>query len=390
MEIRAIRESELEECLDFWGEVFARVGRDYFPPYFYGDPWFKLEYTRVAIADGRIVSTIQICERRVRIGESEIVMGGIGNVGTHPDYRGRGYSTELLKDSIGVMKESGMDISVLFTGIQPFYERLGWQAVPVEIQTGELIMMYGMGPESHVVRPCDWETDLDNICAAYDAFNAGRSMTTVRTREYWEKYVIPRLKPEDTLTYLENGEFRGYMFLKYDEENCWLHEIGYMPEHRYTPLFIIREVSAFCRCRRIRNWWTHLPQEKFILEAFKGEVKRVRQREPAGMMCRLINLESLGERILPELSRRVGNLPPIAVRLETEEGKLPLSIEDGVVTLGAKRAEPIELSGKDLFTFLFGIKGAASLESPISTESRMALGRLFPRTKPAFYRADHF
>ena len=53
-------------------------------------------------------------------------MGGIANVATLPEFRGKGYSTACLKQTIAVMEGDAMDFSLLFTGINGYYERQGY------------------------------------------------------------------------------------------------------------------------------------------------------------------------------------------------------------------------------------------------------------------------
>ena len=63
MEIRAVRESELEEmvklqCLIFDPDRYERYWR-----YIRGDSSYRLEQTRVVIIDGRIVARLRIWDR---------------------------------------------------------------------------------------------------------------------------------------------------------------------------------------------------------------------------------------------------------------------------------------------------------------------------------------
>ncbi|MHB1458612.1 MAG: GNAT family N-acetyltransferase, partial [Armatimonadota bacterium] len=159
VEYRAIRMTELDECLDLWDRAFAHTPREYFAPYIYNDPCFTPEYTRVCSVDGRLVSAVQICERRVRVGNVSLLMGGIGNVGTDPDVRGQGHSSRLLYDSIDAMRAAGIDFSVLYTGINPFYERLGWRGIPSRFYTGRLKESLDE-TQSERLRPCNWDEDI--------------------------------------------------------------------------------------------------------------------------------------------------------------------------------------------------------------------------------------
>ena len=393
-EYRAVKRDEMEECLDLWGKVFERVGRDYFVPYFRGDPWFDPDYTRVCSVDGRVVSAVQVCERKVRVGDAEIVMGGIGNVGTYPEFRGRGYSSHLLRDSVGVMREHGIDFSVLFTGIHPFYERIGWRSVPQKFMTGGLSADASGGEKSkYSIRQCDWASDLAGIERIHDVFNKGRPLTTVRTPEYWKGYALPRFgAPKFTLVAESDGEVAGYLHFRYDDANCWLREIGCLSGHEGCAAPLMREVFARVREAGVQTIWVNLPLEPQIVAGMEGVVERLETREPMGMMCRVINMGSLGERILPELNRRakIGSIPSGSVSLDTEMGSVELTIQDHQVSLGDQSATRIPISQLEFFCLLFGIKSVEELGLSISEEAREAVSTLFPPQHPVFWLADHF
>ena len=393
-EFRQIRPDELEECLDLWGNVFERVGRDYFIPYFYGDPWFKRVYTRVCSVDGKLVSAVQICERNVCVGDAEIVMGGIGNVGTYPEFRGRGYSSRLMEDTVRVMRKHGMDISVLFTGIQPFYESAGWCSVPQRILKAEITPELPDCAETrYSVRECNWAVDLAAISAIYDIFNKGRPLTTIRTPEYWSGYALPHFgKPEHTLVAEIEGKPVGYLFFGYDRPNCWLKEIGYLPGHEACAQVLTRGALSRAWEADIPTVRVNLPQEPEILDGTEQFVESIEAREPMGMMCRVINMHSLGERILPELERRAqeNQAPPGSISLETELGNLNLRIEKGRVSLGAEDPVRIRISQSDFFCLLFGIKGVEELGLGMPGEVERILSALFPQQHPVFWLVDHF
>ena len=383
-EFRAIKRSEMEECLDMWGIVFERVGRQYFVPYFEGDPWFKRAYCRVCAVDGKIASAVQICERKVRVGEAELVMGGIGNVGTYAEYRGRGYSSRLMLDTVRVMKRHGMDFSVLFTGIQPFYEKALWRSVPQKFIHAEDLSLRKSAYPYHI-RSLDWDSDLPDLQAIYESFNKGRPLTTIRTDEYWKGYLRARFG-DPTLVAELNGKTVGYLHFAYDKPNCWPREIGYLQGHEACAGPLAREMIA--RCPDVEKLTIVLPQEPEIMDAINGIAKKVEPREPMGGMFRIINIRSLGERLLPELNRR--DVPDGSISLDTEIGSLRLTIKRGNISLGAENPIRAPLSQLEFFCLVFGIKSVEELGLPLREKARDILEALFPPQKPVFWLADHF
>ena len=389
-EFRAIRASELNECLDLWGNVFV-VDRDYFPPYFYGDPWFKRAYTRVALADGKIVSAMQICERRVRVGEAEIIMGGIGNVATYPDYRGRGYSQRLLWDCAKVMRDRRIDFSVLFTGIQPFYAKALWRSVPQRMFAGEPKVDIPSADPRYAIRAWDWDKDMQAVQRVSDAFNAGRPLTTVRTAEYWAGYLLSRFgKPESRFVAEFDGIVVGYMYVNRDADNCWLQEIGYLPEHKACAEALLFTAAGLAREVGSQNIRGNLPHEPEILAAIDKIADKIEITEPMGGMFRVTNMHSLAQRLLPELNRRAKRSPDGAISLDTELGSLRFAVRDGRATLGARNPVRVPVSQLEFFCLLFGIKDAGELGMSIPDKASGIIETIFPRQRPVFWGPDHF
>jgi len=100
MEIRGVHESELEEMVNLQCLVFRPDGHERYWGYVQGDSSYRHDQSRVVVVNGGIVATLRMWERRMRIGSCIVRMGGIGGVCTHPDYRGVGYATALMKDTI--------------------------------------------------------------------------------------------------------------------------------------------------------------------------------------------------------------------------------------------------------------------------------------------------
>lgn len=392
VEFRAIKASELDECLDLWGDVFA-VGRGYFPPYFYGDPWFKRAYTRVCSVDGKIVSAIQICEREVRLGEARIVMGGIGNVATYPDHRGKGYSQRLLSDAARVMHDHRIDFSVLFTGIQPFYEKVLWRSVPQRMFMGKMRSDLPSAGSKYTIRAWNWDADMPAVRRVHEAFNAGRPLTTIRTPEYWSGYSPSRFgKPENRIVAEFGGKVVGYLYLTRDADNCWLQEIGYLPDHKACAESLLIRAAEMAREVGSENVRGNLPHEPEILSAVDRIATKVEPVEPMGGMFRVTHMRSLAERVLPELSRRakMNNAPDGAISLDTELGSLRFTITGGGVTLGARNPIRVPVSQLEFFCLLFGIKDSEELDMSMPDDAARIVSTIFPRQRPVFWLPDHF
>jgi GNAT superfamily N-acetyltransferase len=126
---RPVHLDEYEDALTLWETVFGAGSRDYFVRYFTADPWYQPGDCLGAWLDDRLVSCVHICPRLLEWRGSLLRCGGIANVATLPEYRGRGLSRALLAQTLEVMWETGCGFSLLFTGRHRHYSALGWERV---------------------------------------------------------------------------------------------------------------------------------------------------------------------------------------------------------------------------------------------------------------------
>jgi len=127
---KGCEEHEFGATLDLLNLVFRTsegrspdMGQSY--PHMYRES--NRENLRIIKVNGKVISHVGIFPAQVAIGDVTIKVGGIGGVATHPDYRQRGYAGLLLKDCIRRMEEKGFDLSILWTGINDYYRRFGWE-----------------------------------------------------------------------------------------------------------------------------------------------------------------------------------------------------------------------------------------------------------------------
>ena len=84
-----------------------------------------------ALVDGEIASFCIIEDMGMHEFEGEKVhVGGPGCVGTVPKYRNRGIGLTMVKYATQILKDEGFDISYIhYTGVGPWYEKLGYETI---------------------------------------------------------------------------------------------------------------------------------------------------------------------------------------------------------------------------------------------------------------------
>ncbi len=187
MEFRALFPDELEAWLDHVTHVFS-ASRQYFSNHWHNDPWKDVEGIRVAVDDGKIVSTVRVFIRQMYFHGEPISVGGIGEVSTRPEYRKRGLATQLLKDSIQFMDDRQIVISVLH-GSQRIYSEEGWESVPRYYAKKTFL---GKKQQEWHVRPVNFQDtdEVAQLASLYDSYSRKFNGTFVRDdMAYWTDWV---------------------------------------------------------------------------------------------------------------------------------------------------------------------------------------------------------
>jgi len=124
---RAAKPNELPKIIRLVNSIFmSRPGLppimgELFPHLFSKN---NLENLRVIVQDGNPISHVGIWEGTILIYGCLFKVGMIGSVCTHPDHRGRGYASALVKDAFSKMRRDHVDF-VLVSGFRDLYRRAG-------------------------------------------------------------------------------------------------------------------------------------------------------------------------------------------------------------------------------------------------------------------------
>ena len=98
--------------------------------------WATPDWTIIIHHDNKIASFYNIIERNVTVDHKSFRAAGINNVITLPDFRGKGFSSKLLKATEGfIFDKLNCDLALLLCAddLIPFYSRLNWYKVDCPI-----------------------------------------------------------------------------------------------------------------------------------------------------------------------------------------------------------------------------------------------------------------
>lgn len=405
VELRHAREDEMEAVVDLLELVF-RGGRKWFHNIITQDPWRDQRNTRLALVDGHVVANVQVHRRPVHYGVSRLTMGGIGHVATHPDFRGQGLSTALLNEAIGLMRQDGYHLSLLYTGINEFYARLGWTTIPFASTLGPLPKEAPQPSGLYAIENTTVPEGLPEAPGIYEQWAAGWVGALDRSPEYWRvngSWTDDEFITEDhgaTTRAMRDGRVCGYLrgrIANLPPSRCAIDEVCYLPGHEacvsdLVNAFIEAAREAGKECVEVDCGEGH-PAEALVAsatelspEADTGAMFRI--VDPAGL------LNAAGAELAIRLRRLTGSLPP-SLTLDCEIQRVRISLGTPVTAEAATGPTDGELTSEALLKLVLGRSDAGDLITDgslswIGADRTEILEALFPR-RPYFYaRFDRF
>jgi ribosomal protein S18 acetylase RimI-like enzyme len=301
--------------------------------------------------DGRVVSHVQLTDRRIRFGSTTMAMNGILWVGTLPEYRGLGFAQNLIRVADGRARENGVPLQALTTGMPRFYRSLGWgicgrqtfgQTLSRNLPQVADGVIDGRGGFWHV-RP--WrQVELNDLMNLYDRQYAHTNGSVLRSEDYW-RWMIGRRYAHVIWVACQGEHVRGYAFVK----DHRILEIATDPAHPQALKALLGRVRAEALERAYPQVTVHAPLDHPVMEAFRqasGKVIDQEEWEGTASMYHVPSVDRFLEAALPELAHRAtesGVALPLELGLTVGDRRWMLHIE------GEKsRVEPDKLSRRHL------------------------------------------
>ena len=406
MEIRGIRESEIEEMIDLQCRVFRPDGHERYSQYVHTDPSYRYNQSRVVVVNGQIVSTLRVWEREMRIGSIAVPMGGIGGVGTHPDHQGAGYATALMKDTIDYMQTVGYDVGVLFSAIPcAFYRKLGWASVPLAGFRVTRRRNIGLEVTEWRVEPFDEERDLEAAIALYDQHNVQQSGSLVRTRSYWNSGPARLRDILPTAVARHGDRLGGYLNFQVGEKSANILEVAYDRTQPQALTALVSHLLQVCEREGVEELHGDIPHRHPMVDLLvEGTAGDTFLTGNSSMMLYPVNLLSLYQRLLPELQARLDasnqKFTPVSIcfAVNDQDAGLHLLADGTLQTFdSAEGAIRLAVPGHLFWRALLGESSWSQLEPTlhqqgiaVETEIAALLSILFPQQEVIFWGPDHY
>lgn len=184
-EIRETRIEEFDDLMTFLSRVYKYDEIDWFVrhyPHLYQRHAENLKNNFIIKDNGKIVSHVGFFPMEVLVGKSVFKAGGIGGVGTDPDYRRQGLMGKLLKFLTAKMEREGYAFSVLW-GDRQRYGNFGWElgGRRLLIRVTERSLAWKGVKEDDIRRYDGKPEDLERIISMHEA----ERLKVKRTRDVY-------------------------------------------------------------------------------------------------------------------------------------------------------------------------------------------------------------
>jgi predicted acetyltransferase len=382
----------MPEVLDTIPHVMGAT-REYFASAYRNDPCARPEHSRIVRRDGEIVSHIRLYDRWQRVGSAPVHVGCVGDVCTLPEHRKQGYCRALLEDALRYWDERDYDISMIVSGVG-VYAACGW--VPLMEQGFVLpaddrhAARIGGSRGEYQIRRFVRSEDLSAVSQDYSAYNAERSLTTIRSPVYWERHFswITGEIEEAFLVAEWRNRIVAYVRCERGGERILISEFCHLAGHERAAIDLLDAIQTFTAKRRFAGLQSYLPADHPAVEAARLR-SGLETTEASVLLFRLVNLRRLLERLRGLLADRA-QAAEIAgeLTLEVDGQAVGLQVSPGSVKVGEPLGGRIQLAPRTFFPLLFGAAEPSELLAGLPAEASWLLAHLFPRGAPVYWRTD--
>lgn len=232
MGIKFLKQEDKERYIKFNKLVFKgdRIEEE-IDKLLFRNPFSKIEEDCFYIEENNeIIASLVVTKKVQRIGNNIVKVGEFDLVGTHPEYRHKGYCSKLMEYSFNKMKEDEIFLCRLI-GIPDFYQQYRFEyAVPAYFYNYVTINHEALKNSINryaVEMVSEFSNDLLKkmleIFEQETAFNFG---SEVRSVEYLRYMIEEKCLDENSYWYIviEEDELMGYAWIKEEEKQLIIKE----------------------------------------------------------------------------------------------------------------------------------------------------------------------
>jgi predicted N-acetyltransferase YhbS len=404
--LRPAKKTDIEEMIRVQSAAFKYETNEDRRRHLREELLHSLDGWLVMPGEGRLIGVVLVRNHRMRIGKSVILKGDVGEVAIHPDFQGQGYGHKIMEECLEWMKENRYDLSRL-GGLVKFYRRFGYLRFPrryMEFPVGKVV---GAGAarvkEGQIEIPREWAGNIRPYNPKKD-FSGYARICRRMTASYNGAMDIPSRKTDNPgpsplyLVYEEKGKIIAFVQAGQTdweptefEARINIGYSGFLKGKAYGLAAILEYLYNYALKNQIERMTGRIPFDPEFLLTLTQTPLRFYSIETygglSGNMLQIINIQSLFERLMPELQER---LKPSAwngiLNIGIEKDKVQLAIHDSKIKVveNKKPTLKIKLTEFQLLGLVIGILSFEEISNPkLKPQEKAMLSLLFPR-RPVF------
>ncbi len=278
--------ADLIDALDLWDKAFPATSRSYFEYALLYDPGVEYQHIRFLRIGEQMASSVLVTPRRLYLNGQPIPFGGIANVSTHPNFTRRGFSTRVLQDAISAMLSWHLPLSMLFTDINPFYERVGFRT----LKRKTFVADFGTrARRDSAVRVFDLHRDLQAVKAIHAEFSKRWNGPMVRDKMYWRSHFhFKKQYTQHFLVRFEHNTLVAYLRGKEEQTTATIMEFGAMKDEAENFLALSQEFLLRANRQKVQ---ITAPLGSYFK---KSDLCTVEEKENTGIMMSILEPDYFG------------------------------------------------------------------------------------------------
>jgi len=370
---RAVKEEERQELMELLDEVFrpgqrGRMQAEY--PHLDDPDKEMLENMIIIKEDGRIAGHVAIIPLEVFVDGSILKVGGIGQVATREEYRGRGFASAILKHCLLKMRDDSCDLSLLW-GLRDRYGRFGWELGGKQyVYNLTQRSLPFLNPKTAEIRRYQGDlSDLEKIIGIHDR----EPLRVVRSKERYQSLLnLPT--DEVWLSKTDDNDF-SYLVIRGQGERRTVVEFGGEKESLSALLgYIIRKLA-------LENLFFPAPPRHSELTTLLTEASLSWQITSLGMVG-IMDLEKSLEKLRGNMKANLtragwGRKGKVTLEILETNQRVTLEIDEDIHLSHREASTRIKLSQREMVRLLFGLD-APGKTFAFKDEIRLLLDQIFP------------
>jgi len=362
---RGLMPDELDKLMeDVINIVYNPRMRGGFPTLFCEE---NAENLRIIKTDGKIVSHIGVVVRDMIINGCRISVGNVGSVGTHEDYRKRGYAWSVLEDAMDKFRADGVDM-LLISGSRNLYRLHGAAHV------GKVAWYHVKSDTEFSETEVEVKRFSSEDLPAWAALYRGEPVRFHRPYDDFEKLtrMLPQYRGKNLYSIRKGEQIDAYAELVRSREGS-----VYMDEYAGSRSTLLGAVRSLCKEFDVSDLGVpasmHDVELIRILDSVGAEVS---YRNTGGIIT-ILHFPRLCERLRPMFEEIVGR---------ATAQKLTFREHNGSYSIGLDGDETVLKDAHDAVRLIFGNPAGRDERTEISAQGQLreVLEAIFPIPRPEY------